>query len=57
MGPLVRAPLSRAARHSHSRSAAAQVELVEGALVCPETGRKFPVVKGIPNMLLNEDEC
>lgn len=33
-----------------------EVELVEGFLVCPETGRKFPVTKGIPNMLLNEDE-
>ena len=34
-----------------------EVCLVEGALVCPETGRKFPVEKGIPNMLLPEDEC
>lgn len=34
-----------------------EVTLEEGALVCPESGRKFPVVKGIPNMLLNEDEC
>jgi hypothetical protein len=25
-------------------------------LTCPETGRKFPVTKGIPNMLLHEDE-
>ncbi|KAI3880899.1 hypothetical protein MKW98_022625 [Papaver atlanticum] len=33
-----------------------ELHLEEGALVCPETGRKFPVVKGIPNMLLNEDE-
>jgi multifunctional methyltransferase subunit TRM112 len=33
-----------------------EVELVEGFLVCPETGRKFPVTKGIPNMLLHEDE-
>jgi len=33
-----------------------EVELVEGSLVCPETGRKFPVSNGIPNMLLNEDE-
>eukprot|EP00897_Mesotaenium_endlicherianum_P000746 jgi/Mesen1/10672/ME000009S10455 len=33
-----------------------EVHLEEGALVCPETGRKFPVSKGIPNMLLNEDE-
>jgi multifunctional methyltransferase subunit TRM112 len=28
----------------------------EGTLVCPESGRKFPINKGIPNMLLNEDE-
>ncbi|KAK9818325.1 hypothetical protein WJX72_010604 [[Myrmecia] bisecta] len=34
-----------------------EVTLQEGALVCPETGRKFPVMKGIPNLLLNEDEC
>eukprot|EP00244_Chara_vulgaris_P010344 TRINITY_DN4731_c0_g1_i2.p3 TRINITY_DN4731_c0_g1~~TRINITY_DN4731_c0_g1_i2.p3 ORF type:complete len:123 (+),score=25.52 TRINITY_DN4731_c0_g1_i2:436-804(+) len=33
-----------------------EVNLEEGALVCPETGRRFPVSKGIPNMLLNEDE-
>lgn len=34
-----------------------EVKLEEGALVCPETGRKFPVNKGIPNLLLTEDEC
>ncbi|GBG00582.1 multifunctional methyltransferase subunit [Raphidocelis subcapitata] len=33
-----------------------EVHLEEGALVCPETGRRFIVSKGIPNMLLNEDE-
>ncbi|KNA22154.1 hypothetical protein SOVF_036770 [Spinacia oleracea] len=33
-----------------------EIHLEEGALVCPETGRKFPVNKGIPNMLLLEDE-
>ncbi|XP_047317856.1 multifunctional methyltransferase subunit TRM112 homolog A-like [Impatiens glandulifera] len=33
-----------------------QFHLEEGTLICPETGRRFPVVKGIPNMLLNEDE-
>jgi len=33
-----------------------QVEILEGALVCPESGRKFPITNGIPNMLLNEDE-
>ena len=34
-----------------------EVCLEEGALLCPETGRRFPVSKGIPNLLLNEDEC
>jgi len=33
-----------------------QVEVKEGYLVCPETGRQFPITNGIPNMLLNEDE-
>uniref|UniRef100_A0A1B6DIN9 Multifunctional methyltransferase subunit TRM112-like protein n=1 Tax=Clastoptera arizonana TaxID=38151 RepID=A0A1B6DIN9_9HEMI len=33
-----------------------EVEVIDGELVCPETGRKFPITSGIPNMLLNEDE-
>ncbi|KAJ4916394.1 Multifunctional methyltransferase subunit TRM112-like protein [Raphanus sativus] len=33
-----------------------ELHLEEGALVCPETGRRFPVTRGIPNMLLHEDE-
>jgi multifunctional methyltransferase subunit TRM112 len=33
-----------------------EVHLEEGALICPETGRRFPVSQGIPNMLLNDDE-
>jgi multifunctional methyltransferase subunit TRM112 len=33
-----------------------QVEVIDGELVCPESGRKFSINKGIPNMLLNEDE-
>ncbi|CAG9863854.1 unnamed protein product [Phyllotreta striolata] len=33
-----------------------EVEIVNGNLICPETGRKFPINNGIPNMLLNEDE-
>ena len=32
------------------------IHLVEGALVCPDTGRRFPVKEGIPNMVLHEDE-
>lgn len=33
-----------------------EVEVVEGELECPETGRKFPIRNGIPNMLVGEDE-
>jgi multifunctional methyltransferase subunit TRM112 len=33
-----------------------EVEVLEGNLICPETGRKFPITNGIPNMLVNEDE-
>jgi len=33
-----------------------EIEVINGDLVCPETGRKFPLNDGIPNMLLNEDE-
>jgi len=33
-----------------------EVEVLEGSLICPETGRKFPISNGIPNMLLKEDE-
>lgn len=32
------------------------LNLIEGQLVCPESGRVFPVNDGIPNMLLNDDE-
>ncbi|CAL1546494.1 unnamed protein product [Lymnaea stagnalis] len=33
-----------------------QVEVIQGELVCPESGRKFPITNGIPNMLLQEHE-
>ncbi|XP_044759335.1 multifunctional methyltransferase subunit TRM112-like protein [Coccinella septempunctata] len=33
-----------------------EVEVIKGNLICPETGRSFPISNGIPNMLLNEDE-
>ncbi|KRT81553.1 hypothetical protein AMK59_5605 [Oryctes borbonicus] len=33
-----------------------EIDIVNGELICPETGRKFPINNGIPNMLLNEDE-
>jgi multifunctional methyltransferase subunit TRM112 len=40
----------------HAHHVLLEVEVQEGHLVCPETGRKFPIKNGIPNMLLNEDE-
>ncbi|XP_011170417.1 multifunctional methyltransferase subunit TRM112-like protein isoform X2 [Solenopsis invicta] len=33
-----------------------EIEVINGDLLCPESGRKFPINDGIPNMLLNEDE-
>ncbi|XP_050671944.1 multifunctional methyltransferase subunit TRM112-like protein [Leptidea sinapis] len=33
-----------------------EVEIDEGHLTCPESGRQFPITKGIPNMLLTEAE-
>ncbi|KAH0920368.1 hypothetical protein HID58_028028 [Brassica napus] len=33
-----------------------ELNLEEGSLVCQESGRKFPVEKRVPNMLLHEDE-
>ncbi|XP_036335619.1 multifunctional methyltransferase subunit TRM112-like protein [Rhagoletis pomonella] len=33
-----------------------EIDVLEGQLECPETGRIFPITEGIPNMLLNEDE-
>ncbi|CAM9867129.1 unnamed protein product [Discosporangium mesarthrocarpum] len=32
------------------------MHVVEGALVCPETGRRFPIVQGIPNIMCTEAE-
>ncbi|XP_030074935.1 multifunctional methyltransferase subunit TRM112-like protein [Microcaecilia unicolor] len=33
-----------------------EVEVIEGTLKCPESGREFPIIRGIPNMLLHEEE-
>mmetsp|Transcript_17908 Transcript_17908/g.26568 ORF Transcript_17908/g.26568 Transcript_17908/m.26568 type:complete len:129 (-) Transcript_17908:47-433(-) len=32
------------------------IHINEGFLVCPDTGRRFPIKEGIPNMILHEDE-
>ncbi|KAK6298141.1 hypothetical protein J4Q44_G00311960 [Coregonus suidteri] len=34
-----------------------KVEVQEGCLECPESGREFPISQGAPNMLLDEDEA
>lgn len=33
-----------------------EIEIIEGDLECPESGRKFPINNGIPNMLVNDEE-
>jgi multifunctional methyltransferase subunit TRM112 len=33
------------------------VHLIQGILTCPATGREFPVRDGIPNMVLEEEDC
>ncbi|XP_064296558.1 multifunctional methyltransferase subunit TRM112-like protein [Phalacrocorax carbo] len=34
-----------------------EVEVLEGVLECPDSGRQFPISRGIPNMLLSEEEA
>ncbi|XP_063997348.1 multifunctional methyltransferase subunit TRM112-like protein [Pogoniulus pusillus] len=34
-----------------------EVEVLEGSLQCPASGRRFPIARGIPNMLLSEEEA
>eukprot|EP00299_Pterocystis_sp_00344_P018169 c9075_g1_i1.p2 GENE.c9075_g1_i1~~c9075_g1_i1.p2 ORF type:complete len:138 (-),score=16.13 c9075_g1_i1:22-396(-) len=36
-------------------SAIMEVSIMEGCLVCPSTGRKFPIRNGIPNMLCSAE--
>lgn len=33
-----------------------EIHVQDGFLICPESGRRFQVKDGIPNMLLHEDE-
>ncbi|XP_054254510.1 multifunctional methyltransferase subunit TRM112-like protein isoform X2 [Indicator indicator] len=33
-----------------------EVEVLEGVLQCPDSGRRFPISRGVPNMLLSEEE-
>eukprot|EP01035_Chromulina_nebulosa_P020939 gene20939-27140_t len=32
------------------------IHIIDGSLICPESGRRFPIKDSIPNMLLHEDE-
>jgi len=32
------------------------IHIMEGALVCPNCARSYPIKRGIPNMLLRDDE-
>ncbi|XP_048202412.1 multifunctional methyltransferase subunit TRM112-like protein [Perognathus longimembris pacificus] len=34
-----------------------EVDVLEGTLPCPESGRLFPISRGIPDMLLNDEEA
>ena len=34
----------------------AQIEVITGDLECPESHKHFPITKGVPNMLLADDE-
>ncbi|NXQ00605.1 TR112 protein, partial [Vidua macroura] len=34
-----------------------EVEVLEGSLQCPDSGRRFPISRGVPNLLLTEDEA
>ena len=33
------------------------VHLIEGMMTCPVTRREFPVLDGIPNMIIEEEEA
>ncbi len=33
------------------------VHVVKGVLVCPTTGRQFPIVDGVPNLTVTEADC
>lgn len=34
-----------------------QVEVMEGELQCPDSGRRFPITGGVPNLLLPEGDA
>ncbi|CDJ59166.1 hypothetical protein, conserved, partial [Eimeria maxima] len=38
------------------QSAVLDLDIMEGKLICPKCQREYPVSKGIPNMLLQDDE-
>ena len=50
------APASDAAFLRSVHDLVMDIHIVEGALVCPNCARSYPIKKGIPNMLLRDDE-
>ncbi|CAM9926586.1 unnamed protein product [Sphacelaria rigidula] len=32
------------------------MHVVEGVLVCPESGRRFPIKEGVPDLMVTEEE-
>lgn len=60
-GPSLASPSSQPATPTGCRCSALfpsspKVEVLEGTLQCPESGRMFPISRGIPNMLLSSEE-
>ncbi|RYG46238.1 Trm112 family protein [archaeon] len=50
-------PCPRSCTFTRTRAyLALQLHIMEGALVCPNCERAYPIHKGIPNMVLAEDE-
>lgn len=61
-GPSLASPARRPATPGGCQCSAlfpfsSQVEVLEGTLQCPESGRMFPISHGIPNMLLSSEEA
>lgn len=43
-------------RHSPPHPLRLQIHVMEATLVCPHCARRYPICRGVPNMLLREDE-
>ncbi|XP_068922354.1 multifunctional methyltransferase subunit TRM112-like protein isoform X2 [Petaurus breviceps papuanus] len=57
LGHLSELPQQLAEGYEKDEEFLRKVEVVEGTLQCPESGRLFPISRGIPNMLLSDEEA